>query len=144
MTPTELFLEAMRRNDGGDHEGFLAMQAPDAVWMVPGAELRGIDEIRGWLEAFWGAFSTFRHDMRNVVENGDLIFAEGVWTGVNDGPLQTPAGEMPATGREVSFPFAMVLEGDTERGQAQTARIYFDQLAFLGQLGLLPEPAAAA
>jgi len=144
MTPKELFLEGMRLNDGGDHDAFLAIQAREAVWTVPGAELHGVDEIRSWLEVFWHAFSTFRHDLTNVAEHGDSVFAEGVWTGVNDGPVETPAGEAPATGREISFPFAVVVEVDRERDQVRAVRLYFDQLGFLAQLGVIPEPAAAA
>jgi ketosteroid isomerase-like protein len=144
MTPKEMFLEAMRINDGGDHEGFLARQAPDAHWTVPGAELHGRDELRGWLGQFWQSFSSYRHDLSRVEEVGSTVFAEGTWTGVNDGPLAMPDGtEVPATGRTVSFRFGMSVDGDVEAQQATAVRIYFDQLDFLGQLGLIPEPAGA-
>jgi hypothetical protein len=55
----------------------------------------------------------------------------------------TPQGEVPATGREVALRFAVVVRGDVELGQARSVHLYFDQLEFLGQLGLIPEPAAA-
>ena len=52
MTPKELFLEAMRRQDSGDHEGFLALQAEDCDWTVPGAELHGRDAVREWTRGY--------------------------------------------------------------------------------------------
>jgi hypothetical protein len=146
MTPKELFLEAMRLNDSGDHEGFVERQAPDAVWKVPGgATLNGRDEIREWLQPFWRGFSSYRHDITRITEDGSIVFAEGTWTGKNDGPLVMPDGsEAPGTGRTVSFGFAIVIDGDVERQQATSAHIYFDQMEFLMQLGLIPEPAQAA
>jgi hypothetical protein len=135
----------MRRTDSGDHEGFLALQGPDAEWLVPGAELHGLDEIRPWLSQFWQAFSSYKHEHSGLVEVDGTVYGEGVWTGVNDGPLVTPDGhELPPTGRTISFRFAIVVESDSEAQQARSVHVYFDQLEFLGQLGLLPEPAAAA
>jgi ketosteroid isomerase-like protein len=142
MTPKELYLEAMRRSDAGDHEGFLALQAPDAHWVVPGAEIHGHEELRGWLQPFWQGFSSYRHDLSRVIESGDTVWAEGVWSGMNDGPLVTPGGEAPATGRQVTFRFGMSVVIDAEAGHATAVSLYFDQLDFLGQLGMIPEGAA--
>jgi hypothetical protein len=143
MTPKELFLEAMRRQDSGDHEGFLAMQTEDCEWVVPGAELHGRDAVREWTRPFDEAFSSSRHECASVEAIGETVYSEGIWRGVNDGPLPTPQGEVPATGREVALRFAVVVRGDLERGQARSVHLYFDQLEFLGQLGLIPETAAA-
>jgi uncharacterized protein (TIGR02246 family) len=142
MTPKELYLEAMRRTDAHDLEGFLELQADDAVWTVPGATVRGKDELRQWLAPFYTGFSDYRHDLRRVFEHGNIVWAEGTWTGTNDGPLVTPDGEAPATGRSVSFQFGMSLTIDEALGQGTEVNVYFDQLGFLGQLGLIPEGAA--
>jgi predicted ester cyclase len=143
MSIKELYLEAMALNDGGEHDAFLAKQAPDCVWVVPGVgELRGREAVREWLTPFWTAFSSFRHDHTRVVADGDTVIAEGIWTGTHDGPMATPMGELPATGRTISFPFAVSVSGDLEGGLAQSVRVYFDSLALLAQLGAMPEPAA--
>jgi ketosteroid isomerase-like protein len=144
MTAKELYLEAMRRTDAHDHEGFLAMQADDAEWRVPGAEIHGKEELRAWMQPFWQGFSSYRHDLERVVESGNTVWAEGTWSGVNDGPLVTPDGEAPPTGRSVSFRFGMSVTGDLEAGLATSVNVYFDQLDFLMQLGLIPEPAQAS
>jgi SnoaL-like domain len=145
MTMKELFVEAMRRTDAGDYEGFLALQHEDGVWVVPGAELRGRDEYRPWLELFWQAFSSFGHDLQHLYEVGeDIVICEGVWSGRNDGPLTLPDGsQIPATGREASFSFAIVVIREPGAQAASTVRLYFDQLTFLGALGLIPDQAAA-
>jgi ketosteroid isomerase-like protein len=141
---TDMYLEAMRRTDARDIEGFLAMQADDAEWRVPGAELHGKEELRAWLEPFVKGFSSYRHDIERVVENGNTVWAEGTFNGVNDGPLMTPdGGEAPPTGRPVRFRFGMSVTGDLDAGLASEVHIYFDQLEFLSQLGLIPEPAPA-
>jgi ketosteroid isomerase-like protein len=143
MTATDLYLEAMRRSDAHDVDAFVALQAPDAAWTVPGARFEGREAIAGWIGGFGRAFPTYRHEIGTVLEEGGTVFAEGTWTGTHDGPLATPAGDVPPSGRGVTFRWAMVAEFDVAAQQCRRARIYFDQLEFLGQLGLLPESAAA-
>ena len=143
MTPKELFLEAMRRQDSGDHEGFLELQAVDCEWAVPGAQFNGRDAVRDWTAPFHEEFSDSRHEVTRIEELGDTAFVEGVWHAVNDGPLRTPQGEVPPTGRKVDLRFAVVIRRSPNAAQARSVHLYFDQLEFLGQLGLMPEPAAA-
>jgi hypothetical protein len=50
-----------------------------------------------------------------------------------------PDGEVPPTGRNVSFRFAMAATRDPNGQQARSVNLYFDNLEFLGQLGVLPE-----
>jgi ketosteroid isomerase-like protein len=144
MTMKELFVEAMRRTDAGDHEGFLAMQDDDASWTVPGAELQGKEQLRSWLGLFWQGFTAYGHDLQRLYEDGeDRVICEGVWTGRNDGPLTAPDGsQVPPTGREASFRFAIVVSRDPGAEVACEVRLYFDQLEFLAQLGLVPDAAA--
>ena len=145
MTVKELFVEAMRRTDAGDYEGFLAMQDDEATWTVPGARLEGKAQLRPWLELFWQGFSSFGHDLQHLYEDGeDRVICEGVWSGRNDGPLAMPDGShVPPTGREASFRFAIVVAREPGAEVAKDVRLYFDQLEFLAQLGLVPDPAAA-
>ena len=71
------------------------------------------------------------------------MFAEGTWTGTHDGTIPLPDGEVPATGRTVSFRFAIAATRDPSGERAKSVNLYFDNLEFLGQLGVLPESAAA-
>jgi ketosteroid isomerase-like protein len=144
MNGKDLYLEAMRRTDARDIEGFLELQGDDVTWRVPGAELHGREEVHGWLEPFVRGFSSYRHELSRVVEVDGMVWSEGTFNGVNDGPLVMPDGEMPATGRPVTFRFGMSVAMDEAAGQAAEVNVYFDQLEFLGQLGLVPDPATAA
>lgn len=144
MTAKELFVEALRRSDAGEIDGFVAMHAPDCTWITPNGELHGHDELRAWLAPWLAGFPTQRrHHLERVVELDGVVYAEGAFRGVNEGDMETPEGVMPATGRPLDMRFAITVEVDAEAGQAGTVRLYYDQLGFLAQLGLLPEPAAS-
>jgi ketosteroid isomerase-like protein len=143
--PMELkdrMLAIMSLGDAHDMDAVLEQLAPDAEWITPSGPQRGHAAIQEWLSPFWRGFSSFTHTIDHVVQSADTAYAEGVWTGVHDGPLVTPEGELPPTGRTVSFRFAIGTTGDADK--LRSVRVYFDQLAFLGQLGVLPEPAGAA
>lgn len=64
--------------------------------------------------AVLAGFSSYRHDLARLYEAGeDTVVCEGTWRGVNDGPLGMPDGaEIPPTGREVPFRFAIVVSRD--------------------------------
>jgi hypothetical protein len=143
MTARELFLEAMRLNDAGDLDAFMAFQAPDTTWHTPSGVVKGHDELRAWLQPWIGGFPTQRrHQMDRVVELDGTIYCQGVFHGVNEGPMETPDGTLPATGKAVAIPFALIVDVDAEARHATEVSLYLDQLGFLGQLGVLPEPVA--
>ena len=144
MTGKELYHEAMRRTDAGDQEGFLALMADDIEWHVPGAELHGKDQLLEWITPFWQGFSSFRHDLaRTTSDSDETVFGEGTWTGTNDGPMVMPDGELPPTGRTVALRYAIAGRRAADGEHIQSVHLYFDQMEFLGQLGVLPESAAA-
>jgi ketosteroid isomerase-like protein len=144
MTAKELLLEAMRRSDAGDLDGFVELQGPDCTWITPNAQLQGRDELRGWLTPWLAGFPTHRrHELQRVVEVDGTVYAEGTFHGVNEGSMETPEGTLPPTGRPLAMRFALAVDIDLAAGHATAVRLYFDQLDFLAQLGLLPEPAAS-
>jgi predicted ester cyclase len=143
MDRTAIVKEAFAKIDANDVDGFVAMQAPDCSWNVAGTELHGHDEVRAHMEAWHEGFPTGVHTILRAVDTGDAVWVEGVWTGTHAGTLQTPAGAVPATGRDVTLPFVTIVSGSLDERQAERVAMYFDQLGFMAQLGLLPEPAAA-
>lgn len=114
---------------------------PDAVLSSPfGHRLT----VPAWLDvnrSFAVACPDGQHTITDVVEDGDRFAIEGVWTGTHTGPLAGPAGEIPPTGRSVVLPFCGLATRRDERITSVT--VYLDQMTMLGQLGLVPEPAAA-
>src|SRR5579863_9762246 len=76
-------------------------------------------------------------------ECGSVLWQVGTFSGTHTGNLMTPDGQViPPTGRSVSATFAdrFVVEGDVVVSET----LYFDRVELLSQLGLVPEPEAAA
>lgn len=108
----------------------------DVETAAPGAPLmRGIEPFVAYGKAFVAAFPDGQIKLDSAIESGDTIIVEGHFTGTNTGPVQGPAGEMPATGRSIDLPFADVFQ--VKDGHVVSHRIYFDQLGMLAQLGLM-------
>jgi ketosteroid isomerase-like protein len=116
--------------------------SPDVVTVDPGAgELRGLDAFKGYEQAFHRAFPDGRLVLKSAVESGDHIVVEGSFVGTHTGPMVSPMGEIPPTNRPLDLRFSDHFE--VRDGKIVAHRIYYDQMAFLGQLGLLPAPATA-
>jgi predicted ester cyclase len=86
--------------------------------------------------AFAEAFPDALFQVDRWVESGDVAVAEGTYSGTHTGPLQTPDGAVEATGLSVHMPFATLfrVEGDL----IAVLHAYWDQAAFMRQLGLTP------
>jgi ketosteroid isomerase-like protein len=142
VTPGQLVLEQLRRSDSGDFEAFRAALDPDIEWVNPMAPAHGPDQVVEAVAAWAEPFPERRHDLTQVIEAGDLVALEGVWVATHTGTLRAPAGDVPATGRTARVPFAAVMR--VRDGRLASVRVYLDPLGFMAQLGLAPEPAAAA
>jgi len=71
-------------------------------------------------------------------ESGNVAIDEGYFTGTHSGPLPMPSGEtVPPTGKQVRVRACDL--ATVEGGVITADRLYFDQLEFFGQLGLLPD-----
>jgi len=116
--------------------------APDIEVVEPGGTSHGIDAFLGHAQGFATAFPDSRMQASAVIEAGSRAVVEGVYTGTHTGPLATPHGEVPATGRTLRLPICLVLE--TDAGRITSNHVYYDQMTFAAQLGLLPEPAPAS
>lgn len=108
----------------------------NAVLRTPdGAELVGREQVLDFERGFWTAFPDARLEIVHRIAEGDVVTSEGRLIGTHTGPLQTPDGEVAATGRglEVGWMCIQEVRGD----ELMSERLYFNQLSFLGQLGLL-------
>jgi steroid delta-isomerase-like uncharacterized protein len=126
----------------GDFSDVAEIFGSDVVTEVPGsAPMAGIDPFVAYGQGFLRAFPDGRIHRDRYVEAGDRIVVEGRFTGTNTGPLQTPAGDLPPTGRSLDLPFADAFR--VVDGRITEHRIYYDTAGMLAQLGLAPEPASA-
>ena len=110
--------------------------AADAELLAPGGHANGRDEVIGFLGVFQEAFPDLRLEIKRLLTDGSSAAAEGTIAGTHTGVLHTPNGDVAPTGRAVEIRWAAVYvtDGDTLKSE----HLFFDQMDFLGQLGLLP------
>ena len=117
--------------------------SPDVQSTSPGVgTMTGIDPFIGFAQGFVSALPDSRLEVETVTEDGNRIVCEGRYTGTHTGPLMTPQGEVPPSGRTLNLPYADVFE--IEAGRIARHRTYYDQMDFAQQLGLIPEPASVS
>jgi steroid delta-isomerase-like uncharacterized protein len=124
-----------------DAHGIAALFAEDGVIVDPGGEYRGRDAITQYWEGFFQAFPDMQGQDDFEAESGDTAINEWSASGTNTGPLEGPDGTIPATGKPVTLRGCDAIT--VRDGLIQSQRVYFDQLSFMTQLGLIPEGAAA-
>ena len=110
--------------------------AANAEMTAPGAQVSGRDNVIGFIAAFQEAFPDLRLEIIQLLGDGPAAAAEGTMTGTHDGVLHTPDGDVAPTGRALALRWAAVYV--TEGGTLKSEHLFFDQMDFLGQLGLLP------
>jgi steroid delta-isomerase-like uncharacterized protein len=120
-------------------DDLLDMYAPDVEVKETGRAFKGRDEVRVQYQSWLDAFTDLRVDVIDVVEHGDTLAGEVLMTGTHTAPMVTPNGTIPATGKTITLEvcdFARFRDG-----RVVSFHSYFDQLAILAQLGLLPAAA---
>ena len=94
----------------------------------------GSDQIlelwKGWATAFPDSKATFH----NAFVSGNVVILELTWTGTHTGPLVTPDGEVPATGKSLEMRAVQIQE--IQDGKVASQRQYFDMATMMSQLGL--------
>ena len=95
--------------------------------------VQGISDIttawRGWATALPDSNATFD----GVSASGNTVTLELTWRGTHNGPLQTPGGALPASGKKIEIRACQVV--DVADGKVQAVRHYFDMATLLQQLG---------
>jgi ketosteroid isomerase-like protein len=129
------------RFGAGDLDGAIELFDPDVESVSPGGTLMGAEAFRGYGQTFKTAFLDSGMRVLSAIESGDTVAVEGVYTGTHTGTLATPMGDVPATGRSIALPFCDLFR--FEGGLVVSHHVYWDQLAFMTQLGLMPEPSPA-
>jgi steroid delta-isomerase-like uncharacterized protein len=109
---------------------------PDCHFKMPGAEMRGFEAMKPLLAAYIGAFPDMRHHVKHWVASGDAVAVELEVTGTHTGPMPTPKGLVPATGRKVVWESCDYIR--VKDGRIISWHGYYDSVPFLAALGLLP------
>jgi steroid delta-isomerase-like uncharacterized protein len=123
-------------------EELVENESPDIEFVIPGGiTLRGRDQVKEYMKLFWSAFPDMKVSENYQVIAGDTAVTESTYSGTHTGTLRTPNGDIPATGRPVQG--RQVAVQRVREGQVWSEHLYFDQMEFLGALGLIPSPSHA-
>jgi steroid delta-isomerase-like uncharacterized protein len=133
-------IEIARRHDDAfnshDADRRVAIEAPDIEFVMPGGvTLRGHDQVKEVVRAFWEALPDARISPDDLVAAGNVVVVEGTIAGTHTGTFRTPQGEIPPSGNPVTLRYAAVKRFRDDRLVSE--HLYFDQLEFLQQLGAL-------
>lgn len=123
----------------GDKEAAAACYAPNAVAVTPDqGEITGPESISNYLSQFAEAFPDFSYEYAHKHDADNVAIDEGFIVGTHTGPLPLPTGEsQPPTGKSIRVRSCDIAQ--VEGGLITAHHFYYDQMEFLGQLGLLPE-----
>ena len=124
-----------------DADAIGALYADDGVLSEPAGEFRGREAI----VQYWGRFFTAFPDLNGrdefKAESGDTAINEWSVSGTNSGPMETPEGTMPATNERLTLRGCDAIT--VRDGLIRSHRVYYDQVGFMTQLGLVPEEVTA-
>ena len=125
-----------------DLEGWINCFTPDGVFTdnSVGAIYRGralADPVRN----YGTAFSNMHRELYRVYADGNVVVVQLALQGTHDGPLQTPFGELRATGKKMDAPCCDVFE--LEDGKIKRFDCYPEGSIIFAQLGVLKNLDAA-
>jgi len=125
------------RFDEGDMDNAASIYHDDVVTIEPTlGRASSIAEWRAYGDAFRHACPDAHMVVHTVVEDGDTVAVEATFAGTFTGPLASPQGEVPPTGRAFEMPFADFFR--FRDGRVAEHHVYYDQVAFMAGLGIAP------
>ena len=138
----ELLDRYVKLYNAGKLDACMELYADYAVQRMHDGIFEGPDAIRGRLARDLDAFADANYVVDSFVDEGDKFADEWTFTGTNTGPFRLPDGtEIPATGRRVEIKGMEYVE--VRDGRIVVDNLYYDFMAAVLQLGLLPQGAAA-
>jgi steroid delta-isomerase-like uncharacterized protein len=124
-----------------DEARIRSLTRDDAAFEAPGdVKLAGADAMTEYAMGWVRAFPDARIIVHNAVAAEGWAVQEFTFEGTHDETLVGPGGEIPATHRHLSGRGVQIMK--VEGGKIADARLYFDQVDVLTQLGVMPAPAA--
>ena len=109
----------------------------ELVDVPSGSTFHGPEGYKQSMEGWLRAFPDGRIEITNLITADEWVIVEFTGRGTNTGPLQTPAGEVPPTGRTAEMALCDVVQ--VRDGRITRSRSYYDAATLLGQLGLMAE-----
>jgi steroid delta-isomerase-like uncharacterized protein len=128
--------------NAGDLDACMELYAEDAVQRMHDGAFEGTDAIRDRLARDLDAFADAKYVVESFVDEGEKFADEWTFTGTNTGPFRLPDGtDVPATGKPVEIKGMELVE--VRDGKIVVDNLYYDFMAAVVQLGLVPQGAPA-
>jgi predicted ester cyclase len=117
------------------------LHADDIKFNAPGGfKANTAKDATAYAMTWLKAFPDGKMKVRSEITSGPWVVQEIVMEGTHTAPLVSPTGTIAPTYKKVVGYGVQLLR--VENGKIAEARIYFDQLDQLTQLGLIPAPTA--
>jgi steroid delta-isomerase-like uncharacterized protein len=134
------FFEAWNERDY-DLGASLIADDGELIEIATDEHFRGGDGLREEYHKWGDAFPDGRVEVRNSIAADDWVVLEMRFHGTNTGAFVGAMGEVPPTGRPLTFDFCTVMQ--VRDGRLVLGRHYHDNTTIAQQLGLMPAAAAA-
>jgi predicted ester cyclase len=134
---TDKFLHAFNAHD---ESALNALHAEDIKFNAPGGfKATNAKDASAYAMTWLKAFPDGKMTVRTEIISGPWVVQEILMEGTHTAPLESPNGPIAPTYKKVKGYGVQLLR--VEHGKVAEARIYFDQLDQMQQLGLMPAPA---
>ena len=136
LAPEQRARLALEAFNDRDFDMLLDQSRPDVeiVDQATGERFQGREGARRFAQQWVDAFPDAKCTITNVIGAGDSVVVEYRGQGTNTGPLYTPQGSIPPTGRRAEVVMCDVLE--FKEGRVARQRTYYDAASLQRQLGL--------
>jgi steroid delta-isomerase-like uncharacterized protein len=121
-------------NNQFDNVLALATEDIEIVLTPFGQNFHGHEGFSNFMQGFKGAFPDLQINITHQVATENEVVSEFTARGTQTGPMMTPAGEIPPTGRTVDFTVCEVWS--VKNGRVASLRNYQDSASIMRQLGL--------
>jgi ketosteroid isomerase-like protein len=138
-TTTELVERMWRLIEGGDLSRLGDLVTEDVVCVQGGARLEGAEQLRTMLQGYVTAFGDMRHEVVDVIGDGDKVAVQLHVGGTHTGPMVTPMGEVAPTGNRFELDSVDVVTA--RDGRIAEWLAYYDPTPIYVAIGLAPDPA---
>jgi steroid delta-isomerase-like uncharacterized protein len=141
-TNRELLEQYVALYNAGDLDACMDLYAEDAIQTMADGTFEGRSAIRRRLARDLEGCPDATYTVGSFVEQGDTFADEWTFAGTHTGPFPLPDGtHLPPTGRRVEIRGMELVQ--VRDGKIVLDNLYYDSMAVLTQLGLVPEGATA-